>query len=321
MNRIHLAPIRGITDSIFRNALAKHFGGIDFSIAPFLRLGKDLNRQSAFNDLSTERNQALSVVPQLLGNNPKLFLEAANRLGDLGHSEINWNLGCPYPTAIKKKHGAGLLPHPDLVVDFLETVIPHLSTKLSIKTRLGIDDPEELAQLVPRLDDFPIAHIVVHPRTAAQKYDGDVHIDRFLHIIDISSHPIVYNGDITSYDSVKKLTTIIGKEVDWMIGRGVISNPFLGAEIKSMKTTDEADRLGKISDFHDDIYRKYQDSLFGPAHLLDKMRSIWSYLGTAIGADRRFYKKLRKVKRVEDYIALVNIGFANARLGMSHQGA
>ena len=72
-------------------------------------------------------------------NNAEDFLHLANDLFDLGYQIINLNMGCPMPTTSGRAKGAGLLKEVERVDELLETVIPKLQNKLSIKTRIGFD--------------------------------------------------------------------------------------------------------------------------------------------------------------------------------------
>ena len=305
MFTISLAPIRGITDSTMRSALARHFGGIDSAVAPFIRLGRQSTKANLLRDLDPSRNQQLTVVPQILGNDPDQFLSVASRLIDLGYPEVNWNLGCPFPTAIKKIQGAGLLAEHNRIIDFLDRVMPALALSLSIKTRLGLSQPTDLGKLLPKLDDYPLKEIIIHPRTAKQVYDGQVDLERFAEALGCTKHAVVYNGDITSSEIAKDLADRFPNVGGWMIGRGLLTNPHLGQEIKTGSTLTVEEGARKVRLFHDDLYSSYRQQQSGPAHFLDKMKGIWSYLGYFIGADRKFFKKLRKIKKVSDYDRLV----------------
>ena len=103
---LYLAPIRGITDSVFRTAFANIFGGFDRSIAPFVRMERGVLTKGPFRDLQPEWNRALCTVPQILSRDPEEFLLIAERFGDLGYREVNWNIGCPFPMVTKKGAGA-----------------------------------------------------------------------------------------------------------------------------------------------------------------------------------------------------------------------
>ncbi|MBC7958653.1 MAG: tRNA-dihydrouridine synthase, partial [Vallitaleaceae bacterium] len=94
---LSLAPIQGMTTSVYRNAFAKIFGGIDTYYTPFITTSAALNK-ALLKDLLPEHNDAgVAIIPQLLGNNGADFRLYTSALVDLGYKEINWNIGCPFP--------------------------------------------------------------------------------------------------------------------------------------------------------------------------------------------------------------------------------
>lgn len=192
MPHLILAPLRGFTDGVFRNAFNRHFGGIAEAVAPFLTSIKGRRiKPSHLADLMPQENRNLPVVPQILSNNGEDFICLANALADLGYTEINWNLGCPYPMVAKKKRGSGLLPHPDEIDGLLEIICRGFSGNLSVKTRLGRFSADELEKLIPIFNRYPIARIIVHPRTGAQMYAGQVDLSAFAHYLPHLDHPVV----------------------------------------------------------------------------------------------------------------------------------
>ena len=121
--QLSLAPIRGHTDYIYRNTLARHFSGIDVFFSPFITTVKGhVVKESHIKDIIPKYNKGLVVVPQIIGKNAEEFIVLANQIAAMGYPVVNWNLGCPYPMVVNKKRGAGLLPYPELIRDFLAEV-------------------------------------------------------------------------------------------------------------------------------------------------------------------------------------------------------
>ena len=176
--------------------------------------------------------QSLPIIPQILGNEIPQFIEMANRLGEIGYNEVNWNMGCPITKIAHKKRGSGLLPYPDMVDNILSKVLPHVSTRISLKIRLGYYSPDEVFNLVPVFNKYPLSNVIIHPRIGLQMYEGDLFLDVFAQAIAYIKHKVIFNGDIYStadYAKIQKLFPLIS---DMMIGRGVVVNPLLPLEIK-----------------------------------------------------------------------------------------
>ncbi len=119
-----LAPLQGFTDVTFRNVYAGHFSGIDEALAPFIStMGQQRLKPSRIQDVAPEQNKGLFVVPQILGNVAKDFIFLADHLYEMGHKQVNWNLGCPHSKIAKKHRGSGLLLYPEKIDTILSELI------------------------------------------------------------------------------------------------------------------------------------------------------------------------------------------------------
>lgn len=301
---LHLAPIQGITTADYRKLYNEIFGGIDVYYSPFIATtGKQKLNESIFKDISPEINKEYKLVPQLLGNNGSDFNYYANMIKSLGYKEINWNIGCPYPTVTKKKKGSGILEHPDLVKAFLDEVSKDLDYKLSIKMRLGMNDFKEGIEVIKIINDYPIDSIILHGRIGKQKYEGTVNLDSFKLLMNASKIPMIYNGDIFTTDDFDKIRMTFPKIDTFMLARGVLRDPFLASEIKGRIFENKID---KIIEFHKRYFEVQEEKLSGDKHLLDKMKGFWTYLAYNQDSDGKYMKKLRKCKTKDQYISLVD---------------
>ena len=305
MTTLYLAPLRGLTDAIFRNAFAKHFGGFDLAVAPFVTSVKGNKiKPTHIKDLAPEINKKIPVIPQILSKNPEEFIILAKSFYDIGYKNINWNLGCPYPMVAKKKRGAGLLPYPEIIQSFLDKVMPAIPNKLTIKTRLGMNKPDEIYKIIPIFNNYPIEELIIHARTGKQMYEGKTNLEFFGPCIDLSVHQIAYNGDINSLEIYENLKQRFPTITKWMIGRGAIENPFLPLIIK--KQTDKLDNQIKlIKNFHDELFDKYREILYGPGHLLGKMKGLWFYLSNFFNDGKMWLKKIQKTKKINKYNKII----------------
>ena len=299
-----LAPIRGITDCHFRSLFQKHFPGFDSAIAPFINPQRYSSfSQKQLKDVLPEVNIALPVVPQLLHTNVQDFLFLAHRLEELGYKEVNWNLGCPAPMVTIKHRGSGLLPYPEQILRFLDQVIPKLPMKLSIKTRLGYKEKGELFSLLPHLDHYPLTEIIIHGRLGKQLYRGESDPEAFGRCLECTKHTIVYNGDIDSEKKFRNLQVQFPGIHKWMIGRGVLGNPFLASEIKGLETNN---RLEQLENFHRELYDCYKELLSGPSHLLGRMKQFWAYLSFFFPPQQKSWKKIKKCRTEAQYQQVVD---------------
>ncbi len=300
---LYLAPIRGVTDALFRNIFYHHFDGIDGAIAPFITpQTKAFFNDRMLSDVLPQNNTPKPLIPQLLHTSPVDFLVLATRLTDLGFTHINWNLGCPAPMVAKKKRGSGLLPYPEEIISLLEKVIPQLKIQLSIKTRLGYAEKNELLQLLPFLNDFPLKEIIIHTRLGTQLYRGKTDPEGFAACQEVSNHTLVYNGDIYDRNTFGSLTSQFPEIDRWMLGRGILMNPFLAEEIKGSPEESDAKRMKRLYNFHEDLYEQYKKRLSGPGHLLGRMKQLWIYLISSFPGKEKSFKKLKKSSSTDQYL-------------------
>ena len=306
-----MAPLLGVTDNVYRTAFARHLGGFDLALAPFVKtVQHGCYPQARLADLLPQNNSALPVYPQILSNNPADFLLLAQKLFDLGHDLVNLNLGCPMPTSTAKTRGAGLLPYPDKVDHFLASVMALLPGGLSLKIRTGLHDPHDLDRLIPIFNRYPLREIIIHPRTAAQKYAGAIDLVSFERLLADVRHNVVYNGEINTLAGYCALRDRYPQVTRWMLGRGAIRDPFLPAAIKNQAPASAAQRLFILRSFHDEILQNTVDKLHADRAVILRMLTLWNYWATSFAPAERLFKKLGKVGRLLQYSALVDEIFA-----------
>jgi len=236
----------------------------------------------------------------VLGNDPQKFLNLATRLKDLGYETVNWNLGCPKRTVARKKRGSGILPYPELLREILEKIIPTLPVKLSIKTRLGYESPEEFFKLVEVYNDYPLESLIIHPRTGLQQYEGEMYLNILDETINNIRHPIVFSGDIKDRHTFGELSARYPKIQDWMIGRGVLSNPLL-PEIIVNKDNDK-DLRDRQAYFHEELYCEMKAKLERPNALLNKMKDYWSYFSLWFEDSEQLFLKLARMDDLHKFM-------------------
>lgn len=299
---LELAPIRGVTDYIFRNIYSKYFSGFDSAMAPFITTfaGTEI-KEKVLRDILPENNEGMKVIPQIIGKNPEEFIVLAKAMFELGYEEINWNLGCPHKLVAKKGRGSGLLPTPDIIDNILEKVISEIPNKLSVKIRLGRKSTDEVYKLIPVFNKYPLSEITIHPRTGLQMYEGKPYIEIFADIYKEFKMPVVYNGDIYTLEDYNNLSQRFPEINKWMIGRGALINPFLPELIKDPKEIEYNERIKKVIDFHNHLYEAHRARLSGPAPILGRMKEFWKYYAIQFEDNTKPLKKILKSNTVEKF--------------------
>ena len=219
-----LAPLRGVTIRCFREVFADVIreAGFTEAITPFI------TAVPGFNPLSdrelSKSSSLLRLTPQFIGKDPAALRDCLTRVRDVGYETADLNCGCPFPMVRNKGRGSGLLRTPDVLRRMLEVGCETMGPgKFSIKARIGVDRNDELLELMPMINAFPLRFLTVHARTARQMYEGSCDVEMAGKVEDVAKVPVVRNGDI-------------GLEVpaqgragngDVMIGRGFVR--WLGA--------------------------------------------------------------------------------------------
>lgn len=308
------SPLQGFTDYRFRNAFQKYFGGIDTFYAPYIRLnGKFVIKPQYERDIKLRNNTTLEVIPQIMTNDPDEFIFVTKYIQKLGYKELNWNLGCPYPMVINRGMGSGLINDPEKINHILDRVHSETDVIVSMKMRMGYAHNEEILNTFPILDNYPLKNIAIHARIGQQLYKGGVDWDGFDRCLANTSHKIYYNGDITSVASFKAVAERFPTIDHWMIGRGLIADPFLPSMIKSNTAQYPNDRFEKLRMFHDELLRDFQGALSGDKHVIMKMLSYWEYLATPLSNPTKIVKKIKKTKTLDAYEDAVHEIFENEK--------
>src|SRR4030042_584140 len=196
------------------------------------------------------------------------------------------------------------------VNNLLREFYPDIKTKLSIKLRIGLKYPDEVLQLIPIFNQYPLEELIIHPRTGVQMYKGEVDLDMFEQCLVLSKHRIVYNGDIDSFEKYKLLSKRFGSIKRWMIGRGLIGNPFLAEKIKINTEKPYNEKIRIMRAFHDNLFTEYLKILHGPAHITNKMKEIWTYMAGFFENGEKIRKKINKTHHRDNYIDIVNKVFS-----------
>ena len=306
------SPLQGFTDFRFRNAFHKHFGGIDTFYSPYIKLnGKLIVKGSYERDILPENNNTLEVIPQIITNDAEEFLFVAKYVQQFGYKELNWNLGCPYPMVAKCGMGSGLISNTSQIEHILKRVHNETDIIVSMKMRMGYENPTEILDVFPILEQYPIKNIAIHARIGKQLYKGGVDLDSFQKCLDTSKQKIYYNGDITSVAKFKELQNRFPSIDHWMIGRGLIADPFLPSMIKNNTTEYPKNRFEIFEAFHDEIYQQYDAYLQGPTPIRMKMLGFWEYFSESFSNPQKTFKKIKKAGNSKNYEAAVKEIFKN----------
>ena len=289
----YFAPLEGITGAVFRQAHNRCFGGVDAYYIPFLSPTRDhVFTPRDLRNVAPEYNRDFRGVPQLLTRDAEDFLWAANELWDMGYDEVNLNLGCPSGTVTAKGKGAGLLADPDGLERLLEGIFAGARGKVSVKTRLGMNDPEEFPRLLELFSRCPISLLILHPRVRADFYKGPIRMEWFRYAADHYGGSLCYNGGLVTPEDCAHFQREYPAISRVMIGRGLLADPALARKAKGGPPASREE----LREFHDQLYRSYLELFSGVRNTVFHMKELWSYLYRLFEGGGRLFKQIKKAQ-------------------------
>lgn len=301
---ILIAPMEGLTGCVYRRVHRRFFPGADRYYAPFITPAHDHSEPPRdWRELRPENNAGVPLVPQLLTNCAEDFLWAAAVLRDLGYDEVNLNLGCPSGTVVAKRKGSGFLSLPNELDAFLKAVYSSpLASELrfSIKSRIGMKDPEEFHRLAGIFSQYPIPLLILHPRLGADRYTGPVHPEAYAKALERFPFPLAWNGDIFTPADHQRLLRLFPRTDTVMLGRGIAADPALAARCKGLPGCERCSRE-ILTAFHDALCEEYREILYGDTALCHRMKEFWSYLIRHFRDGQTHFKRICKAKTYTEY--------------------
>lgn len=305
METLSLAPFQGITDVVYRNVFKKHFGGIDKYYTPFFTgIQKDNSKSLRGEEISPEFNDVNTVVPQILSNTAEEIIRFANQCKSMGYPEFNLNMGCPFPRVANKTRGCGLMADSARTIKMLNDVFEQIDgIKFSIKCRLGYYDDEEIMAFVDTFNTLNFSEIIIHPRIGKQMYTGEASLEKFVKLVPLINKPLVYNGDIFTTDRyntiLSSLSSLSFLSSSIMLGRGLLTNPFLAEEIKSIDN--QQDKKQRLHNFVVDLYINRLRHAGGSPKIIGSMKELWKYMMNIFDDPQNVWRKVKKVNHLDEY--------------------
>jgi tRNA-dihydrouridine synthase len=207
--------------------------------------------------------------------------------------------------ATNRGRGAAWLEKPEALNEILQQLYAKgFPAKFSVKMRAGMTNDQDAQAIFGILNQFPLEELIFHPRTASQMYDGKANPQLFADAVSQVKHPMVYNGDILSVADFQEIQSLLPEQNSWMIGRGLLTNPALAAQIKGEVFEQKALRK-KMKEFHDQLLEAYSARLQGDGHIVMKMSQFWIYFSLSFENPHKAMKLVKKSSNLLKYNAAV----------------
>ncbi len=227
-----LAPLAGVTNLPFRLIARQNGCGLvcsEMVSANGLVRGSSKTRGLL---LSAVEEKPLSV--QLFGADPGIVADAAAMVEASGVDILDINFGCAVKKILKGGAGAALMRNPRLAEDLLKSVRAAVSIPMTVKMRSGWDPSgEEALRLAAIAEDCGANAVILHPRTAAQRFSGKADWSLIAVMKRRVSIPVIGNGDILQAEDAIRMIAETGCDAV-MVGRAAMGNPWIFSQIQSL---------------------------------------------------------------------------------------
>ncbi|MFA5723644.1 MAG: tRNA-dihydrouridine synthase family protein [Candidatus Pacearchaeota archaeon] len=243
---IHLASMENITCWAFRSLMQ----GVTDSYTGMISMGYLLERNKAWKEVDffkNEQRQWLQVLTSREVECAKFLTRINEKLSEEPEKSncygIQLNCSCPSPMITKIGQGSALIKRPTKVASLVTELLKQDKYKVSVKTRLGLNDFEiregrifRLLEELEKIKNPNFTEVVVHFKHAKEISTGAYDYTLLKEICDYNV-PIVINGGIKSYRDYNNIVKTIPKRKNikgLMIGREALINPNCFTEVSNM---------------------------------------------------------------------------------------
>jgi len=298
---LYFAPLEGITTRTFRNTHMEFFPGADKYYSPFITPGEnDKVTEKLLRDILPEQNKVPLAV-QILCNQSATFLNFERKIEELLYDEVNINLGCPSGTVVSKNRGSGFLRMTDELDRFLDEIFSKSRLRISVKTRIGFSEEEEVKKLTEVYNRYPISLLIVHPRVREDFYKGEPRMNTFKYVYEAYKKPLCYNGDIGSKDDFERIKSEFPDLFGVMIGRGAVKNPAIFREIKEGKAL----CVNELTAFLSALSERYLELLKSDVFTLHKLKEIMMSVMYNYPDDKKLLKSVKKANKLSELMNII----------------
>ena len=239
-----LAPMAGVTDTIFRRVI-RGLGGCGLIMTEFTSAeGVTRSAAKTLRYLYYDPDEH-PIAAQLFGANPESMAAAAALVEDLGFDQVDVNLGCPAKKVVKCG-GSGLLKDLQQLERVLGAVRAAVKIPMTIKMRSGWDDANIVAVEVARMAErIGVEGVAVHPRTRTQAYSGQADWSIIARVKQAVKIPVIGNGDIRVPQDAERMIAETGCDAV-MIGRTAATNPWIFRQMEQYFATGRYDEPSDV---------------------------------------------------------------------------
>jgi tRNA-dihydrouridine synthase B len=315
-----LSPMADMTDSPFCQIVRK-IGGADIVFREMVSSEALVRENEKTLGMTDFVEGERPIVQQIFGADPKVMaLAAAIVMEHAGPEGIDINMGCPVYKITSNFNGCALMKDSDLASRIIKEMKQAIgNTPLSVKIRLGWNNPDDFKTFIPVIEEAGADLITIHGRTKAQGYSGVSDWERIRQAAEIATVPLLANGDIHEPYQVTEVLEKTGAD-GVLIARGALGNPWffrqttdyglqttVNSDVRSPKS--EVSMIERISVVLDHARLHIQQH--GPKSIVSFRKHLsWYFktnkIGFEIAGIKEFRSRLVRVNSVEELEEILN---------------
>jgi len=301
-----LAPIAGYTDSLFRQAI-KNFGGCGLVVSELVSTEGMTRHQVKTDSLTRFAEAERPISIQIFGSDSARMAESAKMVEDMGADVLDINVGCPVKKVVKQGGGSNLLRDLPLLRKILKAVRKSIKIPLTVKIRSGWNrDSINAVEVLKLAEDCGAEALAIHGRTRCDFFSARADWTVIAEVKQYARIPVIGNGDIFTPEDAERMFGETGVD-GIMIGRGVLSNPWLMRQCwdhLSGRTVTKVTLIER-ADFMMQFVRQVGLGV-PPQVALGRMKKISGYLAKGFPGSAHLRKRVQSARSAHEFFEILH---------------
>ena len=186
-----------------------------------------------------------------------------------------------------------MLRNPEELDRFLEIIFRDCPIEITVKTRLGLDDPAEFPALLEVFNRYPIRELTIHPRVRKDFYSHPIREEWFRYALEHSKNPLCYNGNLCTRKQIDDVAKRYPQIQSVMIGRALIGEPSL--------LSPENATASQLEKFLAELTENYIEAFGSARNAMFRLKENWGFLHHRFIGSEKLWKRLRKTTDIHEF--------------------